>query len=163
MTAPLELDDPLSEQDRRQIRASPAIAEQPKTPIGRTVSKDNLGCVDNIVAGLPLPHGGNDLLLFSYCSNYILFIWFSIFNNCSDSSAVLRHNTLFQRFKIEKILADFVATDKQQGHFIAIGLRPVRVGINIAQVDLKTIITLQFLQLAMQVFTKVAVFARIKS
>ena len=121
MTAPLELDDPLSEQDRRQIRTCPAIAEQPKTPIGRTVSKDNLGCVDNIVAGLPLPHGGNDLLLFSYCSNYILFIWFSIFNNCSDSSGVLRHNTLFQRFKIEKILADFVATDKQQGHFIAIG------------------------------------------
>ena len=57
------------------------------------------------------------------------------------------HNTMLQRFKIEKIPADFVATGKQQGHLIAIGWRPVGVGINVAQVDLKIIITLpQILQ-----------------
>jgi len=69
----------------------------------------------------------------------------------------------FKALKIEKIPANLNFFGKEQRDLVTVGGCPVRMGIDIAHDQFKTVFTLQFLKLQVHVLTKMAVSARVKN
>ena len=69
----------------------------------------------------------------------------------------------FKALKIEKVPTNLDVLRKKYRHLVTIGGCPVRMGIDIAHDQFKTVFTLQLLKLQVHVLTKMAVSARVKN